>query len=254
MKKFSFEVNGGQYEVNVKSYESDFAEIEVNGTPYSVAVHKVTSDTTKNLAATTPRPAVAGTQVVTPTVKASGAIKPIKSPLPGSMLKVNVSVGSTFKEGDVLCIMESMKMENNILAEGNGTITKVCAPVGSAVLQDEILFEYSEGTIVVAAPQPAVEAPKPVAPKPVVETPKPVAQPVAASSTGAKKFKSPLPGSVLKVNVSAGSTFKEGDVLCIMESMKMENNILAEGNGTVTKVCAPAGTAVLQDEVLFEYN
>jgi biotin carboxyl carrier protein len=67
--------------------------------------------------------------------------KAIKSPLPGSILKVNVAVGDTFKEGDVLMVMESMKMENNILAERNGKILKVCAPAGKAVLQDEVLFE-----------------------------------------------------------------------------------------------------------------
>ena len=66
------------------------------------------------------------------------------------------------------------------------------------------------------------------------------------------RSKSPLPGNVLKVNVAEGDSFKEGDTLMIMESMKMENNILAERDGKITRVMAPAGKAVLQDEVLFE--
>jgi biotin carboxyl carrier protein len=67
--------------------------------------------------------------------------KTIKSPLPGNILKVNVNVGDSFKDGDILMVIESMKMENNILAEHDGKITRVHAAVGKAVLQDEVLFE-----------------------------------------------------------------------------------------------------------------
>ena len=56
-------------------------------------------------------------------------------------LKISVKEGDTFKEGDVLMVMESMKMENNILAERSGTIVRVCATVGTPVMQDEVLFE-----------------------------------------------------------------------------------------------------------------
>ena len=83
----------------------------------------------------------------------------------------------------------------------------------------------------------------------VKENMKPVEQ---SKRPSAKTIKSPLPGNVLKVNVAEGDSFKEGDVLMIMESMKMENNILAERDGKILKVVAPAGKAVLQDEVLFE--
>jgi biotin carboxyl carrier protein len=241
MKKFSFDINGGNYEVYIKSLESDIAEIEVNGTPYSVQINKITENTNKNLTAPAPSAPKSTVLASVPAVKSIGNVK---SPLPGNVFKVNVGVGQSFKEGDVLMVMESMKMENNILAEANGTITKVLAPVGSAVLQDEVLFEYeTSGSVVV---NQVVEVPKAVA-----VTPNPAA-PVAAK--GSKSIKSPLPGNILKVNVGVGQSFKEGDVLMIMESMKMENNILAEANGTVTKVLASVGSAVLQDEVLFEYE
>lgn len=147
MKKFNFEINGSKYEVNIKGIEGDMADLEVNGTPYSVKMEKEVK-TTKTPTLVRPAvsnadaPKVAGEKMapVASTSKPSG--KSIKSPLPGNVLKINVAVGDTFKDGDVLMVMESMKMENNILAESNGTITKINAPVGKAVLQDEVLFEY----------------------------------------------------------------------------------------------------------------
>jgi biotin carboxyl carrier protein len=136
MKKFDFEIHGSAYRVDIKSFEGEIAELEVNGTPYSVKVNIAKEEVKK----TAPRPVT--NKVTVPSPAASSSIKKIKSPLPGNIFKINVAAGNAFKEGDVLMIMESMKMENNILAENNGTITKVCVSAGQAVLQDEALFEY----------------------------------------------------------------------------------------------------------------
>ena len=141
MKKFSFEINGGNYEVNVISNEGDFAQVEVNGTPYNVKINGM--EGCAPVAAPAPQSALAPAPATAPqpTAPVGQGSKKINAPLPGSILKVNFEAGQSFKEGDVLCVMESMKMENNITAEFGGTITKVCAPAGSAVLQDEVLFE-----------------------------------------------------------------------------------------------------------------
>ena len=61
---------------------------------------------------------------------------------------------------------------------------------------------------------------------------------------------SPLPGSVVKVAVAVGADVKKGDVLLTLESMKMENNILAEKDGKVTAIMVSAGQSVMQDDVL----
>ena len=137
MKKFNIDINGENYNVTVKSFKNDFAEIEVNGSPYSVTINEVAENTPENLTA----PLVVKPAVVAPAIPTKSAGQ-LKSPLPGSVLEVKVAVGQSFKENDVLMIMESMKMENNILAECNGVVTKIFAPAGSAVLQDEVLFEY----------------------------------------------------------------------------------------------------------------
>ena len=54
----------------------------------------------------------------------------------------------------------------------------------------------------------------------------------------------PMPGTILKVNVTAGQAVKEGDVLCILEAMKMENEIMAPKSGTVTQVVVSKGSKV----------
>jgi biotin carboxyl carrier protein len=147
MKKFSFTINGDDFAVRVKKVEGDTAELEVNGTPYTVKMHQEIKTTKTPVVLVrkevqTKQGDERAKENLTPVSESKRpSAKAIKSPLPGNILKVNVAVGDTFKEGDVLMVMESMKMENNILAERNGKILKVCAPAGKAVLQDEVLFE-----------------------------------------------------------------------------------------------------------------
>ncbi len=74
----------------------------------------------------------------------------------------------------------------------------------------------------------------------------PSAAPVAAPSIAGEgeHVDSPMPGTILKVNVAAGQTVKEGDVLVILEAMKMENEIMAPKDGTVTQVLVSKGSTV----------
>ena len=76
----------------------------------------------------------------------------------------------------------------------------------------------------------------------------PVAAPApsaaAAPAAGGEKVTSPMPGTILSVNVAAGDAVKRGQVLMILEAMKMENEIMAPCDGTVTSVAAAKGAAV----------
>jgi biotin carboxyl carrier protein len=89
----------------------------------------------------------------------------------------------------------------------------------------------------------AAPAPKKAAPK--AEAPKAEAAPAAsAASAGAGAIKSPMPGTILSVNVSVGDSVKKGQVLMILEAMKMENEIMAPADGKVTAVYVANGASV----------
>ena len=74
--------------------------------------------------------------------------------------------------------------------------------------------------------------------------PAPAAAPVAAAPAGGEKINAPMPGTILAVNVSNGSVVKKGDVLMVLEAMKMENEIMAPCDGTVNSVSVTKGASV----------
>jgi biotin carboxyl carrier protein len=91
------------------------------------------------------------------------------------------------------------------------------------------------------------------APAAPVAAPAPAAAPVAAPA-GAQTIKAPMPGTILKVNVSNGQAVKKGDVLMVLEAMKMENEILAPNDGTVSSVNVAQGATVESGSVLCSLN
>ena len=114
----------------------------------------------------------------------------------------------------------------------NGRTYEVEVEAGKAMLLDE--YE----AIAPAAPAAAPAAAAPVAAAPA-------AAPAAPAVTGAgDAVNAPMPGTILKVNVQNGQAVKEGDVLVVLEAMKMENEILAPKNGTITQVLVSKGSTV----------
>ena len=95
----------------------------------------------------------------------------------------------------------------------------------------EITLEVVDKADIKAAPAPAPAA----APAPA---------PVASAPAGGEAIKAPMPGTILKVNVSNGQAVKKGDVLFVLEAMKMENEIMAPCDGTVNGVAVNAGASV----------
>lgn len=237
MKKYQFTINGSKYDVVVNDVDQDVAEIEVNGTPFTVEIAR--EKKTINVPLRKQAGKVAAPTVASAPTTATKAIS-IKSPLPGSIMKVLVEVGQKVKRGDVLMTMESMKMENNIMTEYDGVVKAIHVSVGKSVMQDDLLIEI-EATDSVASP---MEQP----------TAAPVAQPVAqpAPRASAESIKAPLPGSIMKVLVTPGQRVKRGDVLLTMESMKMENSIMAERDCTIKAVHVEVGKNVMQDDVLVD--
>lgn len=107
----------------------------------------------------------------------------------------------------------------------------------NGVAYDVAVEEMGEGAV---TSTPAAATPTPEAPK---------AAPAAAGA-GAVKINSPMPGNILSVKVSAGQAVKKGDVLMILEAMKMENEICAPQDGTIASVQAAAGDSVESGDVL----
>ena len=115
----------------------------------------------------------------------------------------------------------------------NGRTYEVEVEHGKAMLLDE--YEA-------IAPAPVAAAPAAVAAAPVAA---PAAAPAAPVVTGAgESVDAPMPGNILKVNVTAGQAVKAGTVLVVLEAMKMENDIMAPKDGTVTQVLVSKGSTV----------
>ena len=121
----------------------------------------------------------------------------------------------------------------------NGRTYEVEVEAGKAML----LAEYEA----VAPSAPA--APAPAAPA-AAAAPVPPTAPAPAELAAGTSVNAPMPGNILKVNVSVGQAVKEGEILVILEAMKMENEIMAPKAGTVKQVLVSKGSSVSTDAPL----
>lgn len=138
MKHFKFVINGNQYEIEIRDFSNNVAELEVNGTPFRVQVEHQSAPT-KTPKMTRPAPKAAPAAVKAPI--AGGPVTPVISPLPGTILQIAVKPGDSVQKGDKLFVMEAMKMENNIQAERDGFVKAVLVAVGDNVLQGDVIIE-----------------------------------------------------------------------------------------------------------------
>ena len=140
MKTYRFKINGKDYEVAVNSIEGRNASVTVNGADYSVEMENeapAAAPAPVQTAAPASVPAAAAPAAAPVAAPASsGAGKDVVSPLPGVVISVDVKVGDAVKRGQKVAVIEAMKMENEILAENDGTVTAVHVSKGDSVLED----------------------------------------------------------------------------------------------------------------------
>ena len=144
MKNFSFKINGTEYKCAVEEIAGGKTNVTVNGKTYQVETEKATTVAPKPAAQpapaaapVAPKAAPAPQPAAAPAAAADGV--KVKSPLPGSVIKVLVSEGQAVKKGDTLLTLESMKMENAIMAEQDGTVKQILVSAGQNVMQDDTL-------------------------------------------------------------------------------------------------------------------
>lgn len=125
--KYIVTLNGKNYEVEVEETEA----VIVGVTDAAPAVPAAPA------AAPSPAPAAAPSAPAAPASAADGT--KVISPMPGNILAVNVSVGAAVKAGDVLLVLEAMKMENDIVAPCDGTVKQILVQKGSTVATDDLL-------------------------------------------------------------------------------------------------------------------
>ena len=132
MRKFVINVNGNSYEVDVEEVKGGI-QGQGNVSEVTRAVTQVQvptpAPTTQAPAAPTPAPISEQKKEV----KVSAGQEVIEAPMPGNILRIEVSEGQEIKAGDILLILEAMKMENEILAPSDGKVISVLATVGASV-------------------------------------------------------------------------------------------------------------------------
>jgi len=121
--KYVVTLNGKNYEVEVTECDA----VLLNVTEAAAAPVAAPAPAAAPSAAPTAAPAVAGDGTKVP------------SPMPGTILSVNVTVGQAVKTGDVLLVLEAMKMENDIVAPCDGTVKQLLVSKGSTVNTDDVL-------------------------------------------------------------------------------------------------------------------
>ena len=108
-------------------------QITVNGTAYTVDVEELAAGATAPVAAPVAAPAPAAAPAAAPAPAAPAGGTQVTSPLPGTVLNIKVNVGDKVSAGQVLLVLEAMKMENDIVAPKDGVVTGITVAKGAAV-------------------------------------------------------------------------------------------------------------------------
>ena len=145
MNKYQYKVQGVDYEVEIEEVEGNIAKVNVNGIPFEVEMQQPINAAkhptiVKPKVAAPVQPAPAPKPQAAAPAAAPAAGNALKAPLPGTITSINVKVGDTVAVGDVVIVLEAMKMQNNIEAEYAGTVTAINVTPGDSVMEGSVLL------------------------------------------------------------------------------------------------------------------
>ena len=139
-KEYKYKINGINFSVVVDDPVDNTVHVEVNGVPYTVELEKAPSRK-QRVSQPVKRPpkevrSESGEKVVVKPVAPVAGGYVVKAPLPGTIMSIPVKVGDTVASGQTVCVLEAMKMENDIHTPKGGTVKEILVNVGDAVPQD----------------------------------------------------------------------------------------------------------------------
>lgn len=149
MNKYQYKVQGVDYEVEIEEVEGNIAKVNVNGIPFEVElqqpINAAKHPTIVRPKVEAPKPAAtaAPVQAAAPQqrpAQAAGTGNALKAPLPGTITSINVKVGDMVAVGDVVVVLEAMKMQNNIESEYAGTVTAINVNPGDSVMEGAVIL------------------------------------------------------------------------------------------------------------------
>lgn len=149
MNKYQYKVQGVDYKVEIEDVEGNIAKVNVNGIPFEVELQSpinaakhptITHPKVEVSKPVAPAPTPASPNPAPQSATAAGAGSPLKAPLPGTITEIKVQVGQQVSVGDVVLVLEAMKMQNNIEAEYAGTVTSVTVKPGDTVMEGTVLL------------------------------------------------------------------------------------------------------------------
>lgn len=139
MKAYKFKINGKDYAVTIGEAEGKMLSVNVNGADYQVELENAPAAApaapVQAAAPAAAAPAAPAPAAPAPAAPAAGAGEKVNSPLPGVIVEVSVKEGQAVKAGQKVAVLEAMKMENEIPAPKDGTITAIHVNKGDSILE-----------------------------------------------------------------------------------------------------------------------
>ena len=137
MKTYKFKINGKDYDVTIGEEEGKMLQVNVNGADYQVELENAPASAPAAAAPAAAAPAAATPAPAAPAAPKApaGAGEKVNSPLPGVIVEVSVKEGQAVKSGQKVAVLEAMKMENEISAPKDGTITAIHVNKGDSILE-----------------------------------------------------------------------------------------------------------------------